>query len=234
MRGTSAAAVAAALALPAALALAAGPARAADPAPSPKPAATAPPAAASALLTRKIDDAIAAATSYRVMVQGPSGLTLDIREFGPDRVRIASNGPSGPAESIVIGTAMYYRQADGAWRAYPVPPIKHVRMNRLYMGAPDTLLEPLPDRTDGTGTALGAFRGNAVGNGQVPGTMECVYDKETFRPRTCTVTLQGLPAPLQISYAGWDDPANAVEPPAGVSAPPPPSPAPSPSPRAGS
>jgi hypothetical protein len=203
-----------------------------SPSPSPRPAATAVPAAASALLTRRIDDAIASATSYRVAVQGPSGLTLDIREFGPDRVRIATNGPGGPSESIVVGTSMYYRPGDGAWRAYPVPPIKHVRMNRLYMGAPDTLLEPLPDRTDATGATLGAFRGNALGNGQVPGTMECVYDKETFRPRSCSVTLQGLSAPLQVTYAGWDDPANAVEPPPGVSPPAaPPAAAPSPGPR---
>ena len=233
-------AVSAFAALCAALAVATGPALAADPSPSPRPAATPgaraaatpTPSAASAMLSAKVDAAIANATSYRVAVRGPGGLALDIHEFGPDRVRIASNGPSGASESIVVGTAMYYRQAGGAWRAYPVPAIRRVRLNRLYMGAPDTLLEPLPDRTDATGATVGAFRASAVGNGQVPGAMECLYDKDTYRPRTCSVTLQGLSAPLQVTYAGWDDPANAVEPPAGVAPPPVPTPAPSPGPRA--
>jgi hypothetical protein len=46
--------------------------------------------------------------------------------------------------------------------------------------------------------------------------MDCTYDKVSFRPRTCNVTLRGITSPLQVTYAGWDDPANAVEPPSGV------------------
>lgn len=200
----------------AALAIASAvPAFAADPAPAPDPAAS----AAAALLTSKVDTAIAAASSYRVAVAGPGGLTLDIRAVGADRVRIASTANGAATESIVIGTAMYYRTADGTWKAYPVPPVTHLRRNRLYMGAPDTLLEPLPDRTDASGTAVGAFRGVAVANAQIPGLMECTYDKSTYRPRACSVTLQGLASPLQVTYAGWDDPANAIDAPPGVAPP---------------
>jgi hypothetical protein len=185
-------------------------------------ATTAAAAAAAALLTSKVDTAIANATSYRIAVTGPSGLSLDIRSYGADRVKIASATGGTPSESIVIGTAMYYRSADGPWRAYPVPPVTHLRKNRLYMGSPDTLLEPLADRTDASGTALGAFRSIAIANSQVPGLMECTYDKVTYRPRACTVTLQGLATPVQVTYGGWDDPANAVEAPPGVAPPPPP------------
>jgi hypothetical protein len=169
-----------------------------------------------ATLTSKIEAAIASATSYRIAVTGgPLGLTLDIREFGPDRVRIASRSTVGASESIVVGTAMYYRAAGGEWKAYPVPPVTKVRRNRLYMAAPDTLLSPLEDRTE-SGETLGAFRSVATGNAQLPGTMDCTYDKVTFRPRTCNVTLRGVATPLQVTYAGWDDPTNAVEPPSGV------------------
>jgi hypothetical protein len=180
-----------------------------------------------ALLSAKIDAAIANATSYRIAVADVDGLNLDIREFGPDRVRIVTTGVATPSESIVVGTSLYYRPAGGEWKAYPVPAIPRMRRNRLYMGAPDTLLEPLADRTEGAET-LGAFRSVATGNGQLPGTMDCTYDKVTFRPRGCSVLLRGMTTPVKVSYAGWDDPANAVEPPEGV---PEPKPLP-PSPRA--
>jgi hypothetical protein len=208
----------------AAFALSASVANAAEP--SPKPVAQ---PSGDAALTDKVDAAIAGATSYRIAVTGPGGLLLDIREFGPERVKIASTTPSGSTESIVVGTAMYYRAANGDWKAYPVPPIRRVRKNRLYMGAPETLLEPLPDRTQGSET-VGAFRSAAVGNAQVPGIMECTYDKATYRPRACNVTLQGLPSAVQVTYASWDDPSNAVEAPSGVAPPVRPSPLPSPVP----
>ncbi|HTD37196.1 MAG TPA: hypothetical protein VK669_06770 [Candidatus Limnocylindrales bacterium] len=203
----------------------------ASPAPSPVPTGN----AAGAELTARVDAAIANATSYRVTVNGPNGLTVDIREWGPDRVKItraigAATG-SATAESIVIGTAMYYREPGTEWKAAPVPAISRVRRNRLYMGAPDTLLQPLPDRSEG-GATVGAFRSDAAGNGQRPGSMDCTYDKATFRPRACTVVLQGSPAQIHVAYGGWDDPANVVEPPPGVAPPPPPTPPPSPSPSA--
>ena len=166
-----------------------------------------------AALSAKVDGAIAAATSYRIAVEGPNGLSLDIREFGADRVRIVSNTAGTASETIVIGDRMYYRGAGSAWKTYPVPPVKHMRKNRLYMGAPDTLLDPLPDRTEGSET-LGAFRSAAVGNAELPGTMECTYDKSTYRPRDCSIMLHGWPSPLRATYAGWNDPMNAVETPA--------------------
>jgi hypothetical protein len=200
----------------------------AQPAPAPaRSPAPGPAGAAGAELTARVDAAIANATSYHVAVTGPD-LSLDIREFGPDRVRILTTRAGTSFESIVVGTAMYYRGPGADWKAYPVPPISHVRRNRLFMGTPDSLLEPLADRSAG-GVTVGAFRSQAVANNQVPGAMECTYDKATFRPLTCSVTLQGLSAPIQVAYGGWDDPANAVEPPPGVA--PPPAPSPSPSPR---
>lgn len=214
-------------ALAALLALASvAPALAADPTPPPIVA----PATGDPLLTAKVDTAIANASSYRIAVVGGGlGLTLDIREVGPDRVRIVAKTGATSSESIVVGTAMYYRAGDGEWRAYPIPAVPRMRRNRLYMGAPDTLLEPLADRSEGNET-LGAFRSVAVGNGQLPGTMDCTYDKVTFRPRGCNVLLRGVASQLQVTYGNWDDPTNAVEPPAGVSPPPMPSPAASASP----
>ncbi|MEA2721670.1 MAG: hypothetical protein QOJ39_3534, partial [Candidatus Eremiobacteraeota bacterium] len=100
--------------------------------------------------------------------------------------------------------------------------IRNLRKNRLYMGAPDTLLEPLADRPDASGTALGAFRSVAIANAQIPGSMDCTYDKVTYRPRACLVTLQGLKGTVQVTYAGWNDPANVVDAPPGVPPPPPP------------
>ena len=182
------------------------PAMAADPTPAPS---------GDPLLSAKVDAAIANASSYRIAVAGANGLSLDIREFGPDRVKIVSTGGPTPSESIVVGTSMYYRAVGGDWKAYPVPPVPRMRRNRLYMAAPDTLLEPLADRSEGAET-LGAFRSVAVGNGLLPGTMDCTYDKVTYRPRACNVLLRGMAAPLKVSYAAWDDPANAVEAPPGV------------------
>jgi hypothetical protein len=199
------------------------PVLAADPTPAPS---------GDPLLSAKVDAAIANATSYRIAVAGANGLTLDIREFGPDRVKIVTTGVATPTESIVVGTSMYFRNAGGEWKAYPVPPVPRMRRNRLYMGAPDTLLEPLADRSEGAET-LGAFRSVAAGNGLIPGTMDCTYDKVTYRPRACNVVLRGMAAPLKVSYAAWDDAANAVEPPAGIPEPPPlpaGSPAPKPTP----
>jgi hypothetical protein len=207
-----------ALALSLALASAA-PVLAAD---TPTDPATAAAAAAAALLTSKVDTAIANASSYRIAVSGPSGLSLDIRSYGADRVKIHSTANGTPSDSIVIGTAMYYRSADGPWRAYPVPPVRNMRKNRLYMAAPDTLLEPLADRAGASGAQLGAFRSIAIANSQIPGLMECTYDKVTFRPQACSVSLQGLSTPVQVTYAGWNDPANVVEAPPGVPPPPPP------------
>ncbi len=184
---------------------------------------------ANAELTARIDGAIANAASYRVQVAAPSGVSIDIREWRPDRVKITTTSGGGTAERIIVGTAMYYREPGAAWKSAAVPPVSHVRRNRLFMGAPDTLLQPLPDRAEGAVT-YGAFRSEAVGNQQRPGTMDCTYDKETYRPRECTVTLQGSTTPIRVSYSGWDDAANLVEAPPGVPEPPP-APAPSASPR---
>jgi hypothetical protein len=176
-------------------------------------------------LSAKIDAALSSAASYRVTVQGPNGFAIDIVSVGHDRVRVQSSAGGTAAESIVVGPAMYYHTAGGAWTANAVPVVKRTRKNLLYMGAPDTKLEPLADRTEG-GVTYGAFGSLAVGNAQVPATMECTYDKATFRPHACTVVLQALPTPLHVTYDKWDDPSNAVEAPPGV---PPPTPAPVPS-----
>jgi len=197
-------------------------------------AATVPAAAAddATALTAKIDGAISAAASYRVSVQGPNGFAVDIVSVGRDRVRVQSTAGGNAAESVVVGPAMYYHTAGSPWTANAVPMIRTVRKNLLYMGAPDTKVEPLADRTE-AGVTYGAFGSLAVGNAQVPATMECTYDKETFRPHACTVVLQALPTPLHVTYDKWNDPSNVVEVPPGVAPPtPPPAPAPSPSPRA--
>jgi hypothetical protein len=185
---------------------------------------------ANAELTAHVDGAIANAASYRVQVAAPSGVSIDIREWRPDRVKITTTTGEGTAERIIVGTAMYYHEPGSAWKSAPVAPVSHVRRNRLFMGAPDTLLQSLPDRAEGAVT-YGAFRSDALGNQQRPGTMDCTYDKETYRPRECIVTLQGSTIPIRVSYSGWDDAANLVEPPPGVPAPPAAAPAPSPSPR---
>ena len=176
-------------------------------------------------LSAKIDQAISAATSYRVTVAGPGGLAVDILTVGHDRVHVQSTAGGTPKESLVIGTAMYYREAAAPWIASIVPAVKRPRKNLLYMAAPDTKLEPLADRAE-AGVTYGAFGSLAVGNSGVPATMECTYDKTTYRPRTCTVVLQAVPVPLRVTYDKWNDPSNAVEPPPGVA---PPTPAPSPS-----
>jgi hypothetical protein len=176
-------------------------------------------------LSAKVDAALSGAASYRVTVQGPNGFAIDILSVGHDRVRVQSSAGGTTAESVVVGPAMYYRTAGNPWVANAVPVIKRARKNLLYMGAPDTKLEPLADRTEG-GVTYGAFGSLAVGNAQVPATMECTYDKATFRPHACTVVLQALPTPLHVTYDKWDDPSNAVEAPPGV---PPPTPAPLPS-----
>ena len=182
-------------------------------------------------LTAKIDAAIANATSYRIAVRAPN-VSLTIRSFGPDRIQIDSTTGSAEAESIVVGGAMYYRPANGAWQTFAVPPVRRVRNNRLYMALPDALLQPLPDRIQ-DGVALGAFRSLASGNGSVPGIMDCTYQRGTYRPLACSVTLVGSPSPIEVTYGGWDDPANAIEPPAGVAPPAQPAPAPSAAPRTG-
>jgi hypothetical protein len=193
-------------------------------------AASVPAAAADdgGVLTSKIDAAIGGAASYRVTVQGPNGFALDIVTVGHDRVRVLSSAAGNTAESVIVGTAMYYRTAGNPWTANAVPAVRRSRKNLLYMGAPDTKVEPLADRAE-AGVTYGAFGSLAVGNAQVPATMECTYDKVTFRPHTCTVVLQALPTPLHVTYDKWNDPSNAVEPPPGV---PPPTPAPAPSPTA--
>ena len=191
-------------------------------------AATVPAAAADdgGALTAKLDAAISNATSYRVTVQGPNGFALDIVSVGRDRVRVQSSAGGNTAESVVVGTAMYYHAAGNPWTANLVPVVRTARKNLLYMGAPDSKVEPLADRTE-AGVTYGAFGSLAVGNAQVPATMECTYDKTTFRPHTCTIVLQALPTPLHVTYDKWNDPTNVVEPPAGV-APPTPAPAPVP------
>ncbi len=179
-------------------------------------------------LSAKIDQAIGSATSYHVGVSGPSGLAVDILEVGHDRVRVVSTVGGTTTESLVIGTAMYYRGPSTPWAAAAVPVVKRPRKNLLYMAAPDTKLEPLADRSDG-GVTYGAFGSLALGNGGIPATMECTYDKATFLPHACTIVLQSLPTPLHVTYDRWSDPANVIEAPPGV-APPTPAPSPAPSP----
>ena len=193
--------------------------------------ATGVPAAAAddgAALSAKIDQAIGAATSYHVAVSGPSGFAVDILEVGHDRVRVVSTVGGTTTESLVIGTAMYYRGPATPWAASAVAAVKRPRKNLLYMAAPDTKLEPLPDRSD-AGVTYGAFGSLALGNGGIPATMECTYDKATFLPHACTIVVQSLPTPLHVTYDRWSDPANVVEAPPGV-APPTPAPSPAPSP----
>jgi hypothetical protein len=193
--------------------------------------ATALPAAAAddgTALSAKIDQAIGAAASYHVAVSGPNGLAVDILEVGRDRVRIQSGGTGAVTESVVVGTAMYFRSASTPWAAVAIPPVKRPRKNLLYMAAPDSKLEPLADRSEG-GVAYGAFGSLALGNGGVPGTMECTYDKATYLPHACTVVLQALPVPVHVAYDRWNDPANVVEAPPGI-APPTPAPIPAPTP----
>jgi hypothetical protein len=178
-------------------------------------------------LSAKVDQAISAAASYRVTVAGPSGLAIDIVSVGRDRVRVHSTAGGTTSESVIIGTAMYYRAANTAWAAAAVPPVKSQRKNLLYMAAPGTKLEPLADRSDG-GVTYGAFGSLGVGNAGTPATMECTYEKTTYRPHACTIVVQSLSEPLHVTYDKWNDPSNAVDPPAGV-APPTPAPAPAPS-----
>nr|MDQ6924778.1 hypothetical protein [Candidatus Eremiobacteraeota bacterium] len=173
-------------------------------------------------LSAKVDQAISAAASYHIAVAGPNGLALDIVSAGRDRVRVQSMAGGTASESVVIGTAMYFKTAANPWAAAAVAPVRRARKNLLYMAAPDTKLEPLADRTD-AGVTYGAFGSLAVGNSGVPATMECTYEKATYRPHACTVVLQSLPVPLHVTYDKWNDPSNAVEPPPGVS-PPTPSP----------
>jgi hypothetical protein len=182
------------------------------------------PAAAddAATLSAKVDGAITGAASYRIAVLGP-GVSLDILAVGQDRVRILSTLGGVASESVVVGTSMYYRGADGVWQSYAIPPVKRTRKNRLYMGAADTPLRPLPDRTE-SDTTWGAFSSQAQGNTQLNGSMECTYDKATYRPRACTIVVLGVSAPLRVTYDRWNDPANTIEAPAGV-APPTPAPA---------
>ena len=161
-------------------------------------------------LSAKVDAAIASAASYRVAVQGPSGMTLDILSVAPDRVRVVSTLGGTTSESVVVGTSMYYRSGSGGWLSYAVPPVKRVRKNRLYMGAADTPLRPLPDRTESDAT-WGAFSAQAQGSTQLNGSMECTYDKTTYRPRACTIVVLGMPAPLRVTYDSWNDPSNTVE-----------------------
>jgi hypothetical protein len=176
-----------------------------------------------AALSAKIDQAIGAATSYHVGVTAP-GLILDILEVGHDRVRVQSTVGGTTTESVVIGTAMYYHGPSTGWAAAAVPVVKRPRKNLLYMAAPDSKLEPLPDRAE-NGVTYGAFGSLALGNGGVPATMECTYDKATFLPHACTVVMQSLSAPLHVVYDRWNDAANVIEAPPGVA---PPTPAPSP------
>jgi hypothetical protein len=181
-----------------------------------------------AALSAKVDQAIGAASSYHIAVTGPNSLAVDILEVGRDRVRVQSGPAAAPYESVVIGTAMYFRSAGTPWAAVAVPAVKRPRKNLLYMAAPDAKLEPLADRSEG-GVTYGAFGSLALGNNQAAGTMECTYDKTTYLPHGCTVILQALPVPVRVTYDRWNDPANVVEPPPGV-APPTPAPAPAPSP----
>jgi hypothetical protein len=176
-----------------------------------------------AALSAKIDQAIGAATSYHVAVNGP-GLLLDILEVGHDRVRVQSTVGGTTTESVVIGTAMYYHGPNTGWAAAAVPVVKRPRKNLLYMAAPDTKLEPLADRAE-NGVTYGAFGSLALGNGGVPATMECTYDKATFLPHGCTIVMQSLSAPLHVVYDRWNDVANVIDPPPGIA---PPTPAPSP------
>ncbi len=174
-------------------------------------------------LSAKVDQAISAATSYRVTVAGPSGLAIDIVSVGRDRVRVQSTAGGTTSESVIIGTAMYYRGANKPWAAAAVPPVKSARKNLLYMAAPGTKLEPLADRSDG-GVTYGAFGSLGVGNAGTPATMECTYEKTTYRPHTCTIVVQSLSEPVHVTYDKWNDPSNAVDAPPGVA---PPTPAPS-------
>jgi hypothetical protein len=178
-------------------------------------------------LSAKVDGAIASAASYRVAVQGRD-LSLDILAVGQERVRILSTLGGGTSEAVVVGTSLYYRIGDGAWRSYAVPSLKSTRKNRLFMGAADTPLKPLPDRAE-SGATYGAFSSLAQGGPQLNGSMECTYDKETYRPHACTIVVLGLSAPVRVSYDKWNDPSNTVEAPAGVA---PPTPAPAPTPTA--
>jgi hypothetical protein len=178
-------------------------------------------------LSAKVDQAISSAASYRVSVTGPDGLALDIVSVGRDRVRVHSTVAGATSESVVIGTAMYYHGGSSAWAASAVPAVKTTRKNLLYMAAPGTKLEPLPDRSDG-GVTYGAFGSLGLGNAGTPATMECTYDKTTYRPHTCTIVVQSLAEPLHVTYDKWNDPSNDVEAPPGV-APPTPAPAAAPS-----
>ena len=176
-------------------------------------------------LSAKVDQAINAATSYHMAVSA-AGVAVDILTVGRDRVRIQSTVGDTTTESLVIGTAMYYHEPSSPWAAVAVPGVKRPRKNLLYMAVPDSKLEPLPDRSDG-GMTYGAFGSLALGNGGVPGTMECTYDKATYLPHACTIVILSAPTPVHVTYDRWNDPANVVQPPPGV---PPPTPAPSPSP----
>jgi hypothetical protein len=183
-----------------------------------------------AALSAKVDQAISSAASYRVAVTGPSGLALDIVSVRPDRIRVRSTNGVNSYVSIVVGSAMYYSSTPNGWTAQGVPVVKRARKNLLYMGAPDAALEPLADRTE-AGVTYGRFGSLAVANSQLPATMECTYDKRTYRPYACTVVLQGLTTPIHVTYDKWDDPSNVVEPPPGVPVPtPPPELPPSPQP----
>ncbi len=165
---------------------------------------TARPAAADdlATLNAKVGAAMHAAKSF-VLTTTAGGFNGTMTFVAPDRYRtaLAYNGTS--YDVIVIGKDGYVSANGSAFRKVDAPPEFLQTQVQLREVPVDAVL---PDTTV-NGTTYGQFSTTSAGP-QHDQRLTCSYDKRTYRIARCANDA------LTIGFTKYDDPANAVAPPA--------------------
>jgi hypothetical protein len=158
-----------------------------------------------AALQAKVRAALRGAHSFvetvkiKPMLLAPQGGTIVLTVVAPNRFHQLETGlPGDPDDTIIIGHEIYAKKARGwteeTWSDFLISGFEEdvFDVKVLSLG---------PDAGD-----AGSFVMKDPYVAKESNTLQCTYDKATFRPRACV----GDYATVAYSY---DDPATAIEPP---------------------
>lgn len=171
--------------------------------------------ASTADVQTRIDAAMKSARSFVIMTSYPAqSYASTLVYVAPDRSRVAVAIDANTTDIVTVGGTSYSSKNGAPFEKGPVTADDAARMKAIgsvKVGAihPDVTID---------GVAYGAFE-TTLPLGSVM-TLTCAYDKRSFRLARCSN------ADVTQTYAGYDDPKNAVEAPSTFVDAPPATPAP--------
>ena len=156
----------------------------------------------------KVPAAMQAAKSFVASAASQSGFTVTTTYVAPDRYHSVLNYNGSVYDVVLVGPTAYLSTNGNPYTTLAAPP-QVLAVQQQLRTMPVDAVDP---DTTVDGVTYGQFETTQAGP-QRDQHLTCTYDKTTYRIARCTGTT------LNVSFARYDDPANAVTVPANVAKP---------------